>query len=131
MGLKSFSRQVWVKVKSKRETDYDEVAEEMLIDLKADALAVAQQKAAALGPMAAAAAPPLVQQFDERNVRRRVYDALNVLMAVGVISKDKLNRKIVWKGLANKGQDEAEMLEVRSLAALLEMTRAIRACQWN
>ena len=74
----------------------------------------------------AAAAPPLVQQFDERNVRRRVYDALNVLMAVGVISKDKLARKIVWKGLANKGQDEAEMLEVRPLAVVPSLLMVAR-----
>ncbi len=111
MGLKSFSRQVWLKVKSKRETDYDEVAEEMLIDLKAEAANVAHQKTAALG--AGAAPVPITQQFDERNVRRRVYDALNVIMAVGVIEKDKLARKIIWKGLPNKGQDEVEMLEVR------------------
>ncbi len=28
-------------------------------------------------------------QFDEKNIRRRVYDALNVLMAMDFISKDK------------------------------------------
>jgi putative methionine-R-sulfoxide reductase with GAF domain len=37
------------------------------------------------------------QQYDEKNIRRRVYDALNVLMAMDIISKDK--KEIQWKGL--------------------------------
>jgi hypothetical protein len=36
-------------------------------------------------------------QFDEKNIRRRVYDALNVLMAMDIISKDK--KEISWQGL--------------------------------
>ena len=34
--------------------------------------------------------------LDERNVRRRVYDALNVLIALGIIIKHK--KEIIWKG---------------------------------
>lgn len=34
---------------------------------------------------------------DQKNIRRRVYDALNVLMAINVISKDK--KEIRWIGL--------------------------------
>lgn len=52
------------------------------------------------------------KQFDERNVRRRVYDALNVLMAIGVIERDKTTRRIIWKGLPAKRRDEQDMLEV-------------------
>jgi hypothetical protein len=37
------------------------------------------------------------QQYDEKNVRRRAYDVLNVLMAMDIISKDK--KEIQWKGL--------------------------------
>ena len=33
---------------------------------------------------------------DDKNIRRRAYDALNVLTAMGIISKDK--RDIKWKG---------------------------------
>jgi E2F/DP family winged-helix DNA-binding domain len=36
-------------------------------------------------------------QFDEKNIRRRVYDALNVLMAMDIISKEK--KEISWQGL--------------------------------
>lgn len=35
--------------------------------------------------------------YDEKNIRRRVYDALNVLLAIGVIQKDK--KTITWSGL--------------------------------
>ena len=35
--------------------------------------------------------------FDEKNIRRRVYDALNVLMAMNIIIKDK--KAIMWRGL--------------------------------
>lgn len=34
---------------------------------------------------------------DQKNIRRRVYDALNVLMAMNIISKDK--KEIRWIGL--------------------------------
>ena len=35
-------------------------------------------------------------KFDEKNVRRRVYDALNVLMALEIITKKK--KEIFWSG---------------------------------
>ena len=35
-------------------------------------------------------------KYDEKNIRRRVYDALNVLMALEIISKDK--KSISWRG---------------------------------
>lgn len=145
MGLKNFSRQVWLKVAEKKTTDYNEVscvyriqfdcllcrnrcmldvsnsrfcyhwpalqvAEEMLQEIKAEASNVAPDRAASStrdlnGPGDA--------KFDERNVRRRVYDALNVLMAVGVISKDKSAKTITWRGMPARARDEADYLEVR------------------
>ena len=35
-------------------------------------------------------------RYDEKNIRRRVYDALNVLMAIGAIAKE--GKDIVWQG---------------------------------
>ena len=32
------------------------------------------------------------EKFDEKNIRRRVYDALNVLMAMNIIAKEKKAR---------------------------------------
>uniref|UniRef100_A0A0D9VPN5 E2F/DP family winged-helix DNA-binding domain-containing protein n=1 Tax=Leersia perrieri TaxID=77586 RepID=A0A0D9VPN5_9ORYZ len=49
------------------------------------------------------------QQYDEKNIRRRVYDALNVLMAMEIISKDK--KEIQWKGLPRTSINEIEDLQ--------------------
>ena len=39
-------------------------------------------------------------EFDEKNIRRRVYDALNVLMALNIVHKEKnKERTISWVGL--------------------------------
>lgn len=54
----------------------------------------------------------LQQQYDEKNIRRRVYDALNVLMAMDIISKDK--KEIQWKGLPRTSQNDIEELKVQS-----------------
>lgn len=44
--------------------------------------------------------------YDEKNIRRRVYDALNVLMALGVIEKDK--KQIFWKGMRTTRESDVE-----------------------
>ena len=43
------------------------------------------------------AGSPGIAAYDEKNIRRRVYDALNVLMAMDIIIKDK--KEISWQGL--------------------------------
>lgn len=50
------------------------------------------------------------QQYDEKNIRRRVYDALNVLMAMNIIFKDK--KDIQWKGLPSASLDDVADLKV-------------------
>ena len=60
---------------------------------------VADELVAELCPPAGAAigASP-DQQYEQKNIRRRVYDALNVLMAMQIISKER--KQIKWLGLA-------------------------------
>ncbi len=53
-----------------------------------------------------------VQAFDEKNVRRRVYDALNVLMAMEIISKEK--KEIRWVGMPSNATEELSNLRVRA-----------------
>jgi len=53
------------------------------------------------------------QQFDQKNIRRRVYDALNVLMAMNIISKEK--KEIRWIGLPTNTAQECQGLEVGTL----------------
>lgn len=49
------------------------------------------------------------QQYDQKNIRRRVYDALNVLMAMNIISKEK--KEIRWLGLPTNSLQECVALE--------------------
>lgn len=44
-------------------------------------------------------------QYDQKNIRRRVYDALNVLMAMNIISKEK--KEIKWLGLPTNSLQES------------------------
>lgn len=48
-------------------------------------------------------------QYDQKNIRRRVYDALNVLMAMNIISKEK--KEIRWLGLPTNSVQECTSLE--------------------
>lgn len=54
---------------------------------------------------------PFQQAYDQKNIRRRVYDALNVLMAMNIISKEK--KEIRWIGLPTNSAQEFQNLEVR------------------
>ncbi|CAO3592706.1 unnamed protein product [Absidia cylindrospora] len=75
-GLRHFSKQVCDKVKEHGVTTYDQVVHELTADLSSSSSFC---------------------QFDQKNIRRRVYDALNVLMAMNIIAKDK--KEIKWLGI--------------------------------
>ncbi|ORY95347.1 E2F/DP family winged-helix DNA-binding domain-domain-containing protein [Syncephalastrum racemosum] len=89
-GLRHFSKQVCDKVAEKGVTTYNEVADELALDIRA-----------ALGPDHANK-----RSFDQKNIRRRVYDALNVLMAMNIIAKDK--KQIRWLGVPSSDEKESE-----------------------
>ncbi|KAF6140217.1 hypothetical protein GIB67_000265 [Kingdonia uniflora] len=92
-GLRQFSMRVCEKVKSKGRTTYNEVADELVAEFS--------------DPTDSLGTP---DQYDEKNIRRRVYDALNVLMAMEIISKDK--KEIQWKGLPHTTPIDVEELKV-------------------
>jgi len=100
-----------MKVMEKQRTNYNEVADELVEDFRAEA---AQNRQAMglppVGPGDADAAT--TANLDERNVRRRVYDALNVLIALGIITKQK--KDIFWRGLPTTNAEELAQLEVDS-----------------
>ncbi|XP_070290011.1 transcription factor Dp-1-like isoform X2 [Salvelinus sp. IW2-2015] len=50
--------------------------------------------------------------YDQKNIRRRVYDAVNVLMAMNIISKEK--KEIRWIGLPTNSAQECQNLEVEN-----------------
>jgi transcription factor Dp-1 len=68
-------------------------------------------------------------QYDEKNIRRRVYDALNVLMAMDIIAKEK--KEIFWRGLPSGQAAGIERLrsERQRVRAQIERRQAyIQAC---
>ncbi|KAE8729326.1 Transcription factor Dp-1 [Hibiscus syriacus] len=97
-GLRQFSMKVCEKVERKGRTTYNEVADELVAEFADPGNGVAS---------------PDQQQYDEKNIRRRVYDALNVLMAMDIISKDK--KEIQWKGLPRTSVGDIEELKTERL----------------
>ncbi|KAJ6750161.1 hypothetical protein OIU85_000765 [Salix viminalis] len=97
-GLRQFSMKVCEKVESKGTTTYNEVADELVAEFADPSNSVST---------------PDQQQYDEKNIRRRVYDALNVLMALDIISKDK--KEIQWKGLPRTSLSDIEELKAEHL----------------
>ncbi|KAG6697317.1 transcription factor-like protein DPA isoform X1 [Carya illinoinensis] len=96
-GLRQFSNIVCQKLESKVRTTYNEVADEIVAEFSG-----ARDDAAASS------------ESDEKNIRRRVYDALNVLLALDIIAGDK--KEIHWKGLPNthiKDLEEIKALRLR------------------
>lgn len=107
-GLRHFSLKVCEKVESKGRTTYNEVADELVAEITGPDRSLLPQDQ---------------QQYDEKNIRRRVYDALNVLMAMDIISKEK--KEIKWKGLPpSSGSHETLEAEKEKLLERLEKKRA-------
>ncbi|KAJ3168397.1 hypothetical protein HDU87_001161 [Geranomyces variabilis] len=104
-GLRHFSRCVAEKVQAKGTTTYNEVADELVDEFTTQARNA--------------------DSYDHKNIRRRVYDALNVLMAMGIIAKAK--KEIRWIGLPTDGsyQKDLEALQRRK-KELLVLTAAER-----
>eukprot|EP00177_Eucheuma_denticulatum_P004427 GFKZ01008037.1.p1 GENE.GFKZ01008037.1~~GFKZ01008037.1.p1 ORF type:complete len:358 (-),score=70.65 GFKZ01008037.1:1409-2482(-) len=96
-GLRHFAIRVSRKVEEKGVTTYNEVADELV----AEELTLRKTELAN-GNGASADLRKRLQKggglVDEKNIRRRVYDSLNVLMAMGIIQKEK--KLISWQGLA-------------------------------
>jgi len=82
------------KVEEKGRTTYNEVADELVKEV------IAERKKEG---------DNVRGKFDEKNIRRRVYDALNVLMAMDIISKEK--KEIRWKGLPSNAHHDLDMLQ--------------------
>lgn len=91
-GLRHLSLRVCQKVEQKGRTTYGEVADELVSEI--------------LGETGEDD-----QSFDEKNIRRRVYDALNVLLAMDMIMKDK--KEISWVGLPSHTQIGLDAIRVK------------------
>lgn len=95
-GLRQYSNMVCMKVKDKGRTTYSEVADEIIADFRATEVNSSVS----------------MNESDEKNIRRRVYDVLNVLMALDIVTKDR--KEIQWKGLpTSAGVDMDEIKGMR------------------
>ena len=90
-GLRHFSAKVCAKVEAKGITTYNEVADDLVQEIGLE-----------------------IGKCDHKNIRRRVYDALNVLMAIDIICKEK--KEIRWLGLPNEAADDLKALEAERAA---------------
>ncbi|RHY22940.1 hypothetical protein DYB32_009353 [Aphanomyces invadans] len=86
-GLRHFSMKVCQKVEEKHVTTYNEVADELVHEFVT------------------------MRPAESVNIRRRVYDALNVLMAMDIISKEK--KEIRWRGLPSNAKQDLELLQLK------------------
>lgn len=91
-GLRQFSMMVCQKVEEKGTTTYNEVADELVKKVVAE-----RRQEDPNG------------SYDQKNIRRRVYDALNVLMAMDIISKQK--KEITWKGLPTAAKQDMDSMK--------------------
>ncbi|KAM0822000.1 hypothetical protein ACQ4PT_071801 [Festuca glaucescens] len=123
-GLRQFSMKVCEKVESKGRTTYNEVADELVAEFSdpnnnieapdPDNPNAVKKYECTLHLLLVlwgicSLYVKMQQQYDEKNIRRRVYDALNVLMAMEIISKDK--KEIQWKGLPRTSVNDIEELQ--------------------
>ena len=89
-GLRHFSTKVCEKVKEKGRTNYNEVSLWLKIDKKVESIEVADELVQEyFDSLSVPMADTDKQSYDMKNIRRRVYDALNVLMAMNIIEKEK------------------------------------------
>ncbi|XP_010340053.1 transcription factor Dp family member 3 [Saimiri boliviensis] len=90
IGLQQFSMKVWEKVQKKGTTSSKEVVDELVAEFKAASNHLSPHELA----------------HDLKNVKRRIYDALNVLMAMNIISRE--GKMIKWIGLIGLSTNSAQ-----------------------
>ena len=84
-GLRYFSILVCAKLSERKTSSYNAIADLLISESRSSQAAAS-----------ARAEDEDEEPFDEKNIRRRIYDALNVLMAIDLIVKDK--KIIRWNG---------------------------------
>ncbi|KAM6225985.1 LOW QUALITY PROTEIN: transcription factor Dp-1-like [Porphyrio hochstetteri] len=94
-GLRHFSMKVCEKVQRKGTTSCNEVVDELVAEFSTTDNHISPNESEA---------------YDQENIRRRVYDVVNVLTAMNIISKEKT--EIKWIGLPTDSAQECQNLEV-------------------
>ncbi|CAJ0747383.1 14078_t:CDS:2 [Entrophospora sp. SA101] len=107
-GLRHFSKQVCDKVELKGVTTYNEVADELAEDFAAQ----------------------MQDIVDQKNIRRRVYDALNVLMAMDIIAKDKkeIRQKFELQELERQNRNLSKQVNDAKIAFQNKIAQHLHIC---
>jgi transcription factor Dp-1 len=117
-GLRHFSMEVCKKVEEKGATTYNEVADELVKEYMEKQKACESSDDDDEEPIITGGKAPKKKPakkkkkttgYDEKNIRRRVYDALNVLMAMDIIGREK--KEIRWKGLPSNAHHDLENMQ--------------------
>jgi Transcription factor DP/E2F/DP family winged-helix DNA-binding domain len=125
-GLRHFSFMVSKAVESKVTTTYNEVADELVQHVMAERQKGQLVEGVGLASGTASGRKKPIK-VDEKNIRRRVYDALNVLMAMDIIVKQK--KEITWIGLPTTARQDLDMLEREKEFRQSEVLRKREALQ--
>lgn len=112
-GLRQFSLRVCEKVEAKNRTTYNEVADELVGEISKEQQGSGRRDSDGHSLQSAS--------YDEKNIRRRVYDAINVLMAMGVIVREK--KEIRWSGMPLAPERGAQALR-RERESLISRLRS-------
>ena len=105
-GLRELAQEVLARVREKGTTTYAEVANHLIEGLNREE----EQK---------------LSDGKVKNIRRRVYDALNVLLAIGVIAKEK--KRIRWVGFPDGTESKEETRLLQEKTDLLEAIKQSQA----
>ena len=112
-SLRYIAKRVSRIVEGKKTTTYNEVANELV----AEASVLLNDESSKLNLKE--------RRNHEKNIRRRVYDALNVLLATDIITKTKTKdhreKVIHWKGFPSTGRNDMVLLEREKQEALMEV----------
>lgn len=90
-GLRHFAVRVCKKVEESGTTTYNQVADELVNEERIN------RAVSCSSANCSTSHSVFATLVDEKNIRRRVYDSLNVLIAMGILGRDK--KSILWKGL--------------------------------
>lgn len=110
-GLRQFSLRVCQKVEEKGCTTYNEVADELVNEFANEANTLLGEEVCVTCIICVGLLAVLLKTAakKQKNIRRRVYDALNVLMAMDIIRREK--KEIRWNGLPTSTTQESAQLQ--------------------
>lgn len=127
-GLRHYAVKVCKLVQEKGVTTYQDVANDVVVEetrLMSKELTKGDNMLHGNDDMSGTSTKTRIKEtetswVDEKNIRRRVYDSLNVLMAMGVIRRQR--KMVTWVGLAEAEYGNREC-EIRRLSRLREEKR--------